>query len=46
MFENTFFYIAYAGDSTVFKKRWKVSQGTTEYNQLLIIFYAFGTKSI
>ena len=21
MFENTFFYIAYAGDSTVFKKR-------------------------
>ena len=46
MFENTFLCTAYADDSTFFLKDKKLNQGTTEYNQILLIFYGFKTKSI
>ena len=47
MFENIFLYAAYADDSTYFlTERSKLSQGTTEYNQLLFIFYGFKNRSI
>ena len=46
MFENIFLYAAYADDSTYFlTERSKLSQGTTEYDQLLFIFYGFKNRS-